>query len=145
MIKKLLSKIINRKVITMFIIAVQMAWCIVLVYNTAVIYPIINTLFYAIGLGVVVYIINRDTNPSYKIAWILPIMAFPLFGVLISRFMSDALILSLSGVGSILIFAVGVNLIRPKTIKVGNFLPALLVPILYQLIIYLFGLWGITW
>ena len=70
---------------------------------------------------------------------------FTLFGVLISGFMSDALILSLSGIGSILIFAVGVNLIKPKTIRVGNFLPALLVPILYQLIIYLFGLWGITW
>lgn len=70
---------------------------------------------------------------------------FTVFGVLISGFMSDALISSLSGIGSILIFAVGVNLIRPKTIRVGNFLPALLVPVFYQLLISLFALWGIAW
>ena len=81
--KKLLSKIINRKVITMLLIAVQMAWGVSLIYNTALIFPILNTVFHGIGLCVVVYIISRDTNPSYKIAWILPIMAFPLFGVLI--------------------------------------------------------------
>ena len=81
--KKLLNKIINRKVITMLIIAIQMAWGISLVYNTALIFPILNTVFYSLGLCVVIYIINRDTNPSYKIAWIVPIMVFPLFGVLI--------------------------------------------------------------
>lgn len=81
--KKLLNKIINRKVITMLLIAVQMAWGIGLVYNTAIIFPILNTVFHIVGLCVVIYIISRDTNPSYKIAWILPIMAFPLFGVLI--------------------------------------------------------------
>lgn len=70
---------------------------------------------------------------------------FTLFGVLISGFMSDALIASFSGIGSILIFAVGINLIWPKKIRVGNFLPALLVPVLYQLVIYIFGLWGIVW
>lgn len=70
---------------------------------------------------------------------------FTVFGVLISGFMSDTLISSLSGIGSILIFAVGVNLIRPKTIRVGNFLPALVVPVLYQLVIYLLGLCGIVW
>lgn len=70
---------------------------------------------------------------------------FTIFGVLISEFMSPALISSLSGIGSILIFAVGVNLIRPKTVRVGNFLPALLVPVLYQLLISLLAIWGITW
>jgi len=57
-----------------------------------------------------------------------------LFGVFIADFMNDALILNLSGVGSVLIFAVGLNLIRPKTIKVGNLLPALLIPVIYELL-----------
>lgn len=56
------------------------------------------------------------------------------FGVFIADFMNDALIMNLSGVGSVLIFAVGLNLIRPKSIKVGNLLPALLIPVIYELI-----------
>lgn len=62
---------------------------------------------------------------------------FTVFGVFISDFMSDTLIMTLSGVGSVLIFAVGVNLLRPKTVRVGNFLPALLVPVIYEAIQYI--------
>ena len=62
---------------------------------------------------------------------------FTVFGVFIADFISDALILTLSGVGSVLIFAVGVNLLRPKTVRVGNFLPALLVPVLYEAVKYI--------
>ena len=81
--KNLLHKIINRKVITALLIAVQIAWCISLIYNTALIYPILNTFFYVVGISVVIYIISKDSNPSYKLAWILPIMVFPVFGVVI--------------------------------------------------------------
>ncbi len=59
---------------------------------------------------------------------------FTVFGSFIARFMTDALITSLSGIGSILIFAVGLNLIFPNKIRVGNFLPALLVPVIYEVI-----------
>ena len=62
---------------------------------------------------------------------------FTVFGVFISDFMSDALISTLSGVGSILIFAVGVNLLWPKKIRVGNLLPALLVPVIWEAVQYI--------
>ena len=52
-----------------------------------------------------------------------------LFGAVIS----DALIETLSFVGSALIFCVGVNLVREKTFRVANMLPALLIPIVYEL------------
>ncbi len=81
--KKLLSKIINRKVLTMLVIAVQIGWGIGLIYGTALIFPVLNTSFHLIGLCVIIYIINRESNPAYKIAWIVPITIFPLFGVLI--------------------------------------------------------------
>jgi cardiolipin synthase len=81
--KKLLKKIINRKVITSLVILIQMFWCASLIYNTSLIFPVLNSFFYALGLCVVVYIINKDSNPSYKLAWILPIMMFPIFGVTI--------------------------------------------------------------
>lgn len=52
-----------------------------------------------------------------------------LFGAIIS----DVLIEELSFVGSALIFCVGVNLVREKTFRVGNMLPALLIPVFWEL------------
>jgi len=60
-----------------------------------------------------------------------------LFAVWIAHFMSDGLITNLSGIGSVLIFAVGLNLLFPKKIRVGNLLPALLIPVIYEGILYL--------
>jgi uncharacterized membrane protein YqgA involved in biofilm formation len=53
---------------------------------------------------------------------------------LIGGFFTDSIISNLSLVGSVLIFGVGVNLVFGKKLKVGNMLPALLVPILYGIL-----------
>ena len=52
-----------------------------------------------------------------------------LFGAVIQ----DGLIEQLSFVGSALIFCVGINLVREKTFKVANMLPALLIPVFWEL------------
>lgn len=44
---------------------------------------------------------------------------------------TDELILELSAVGGIMIIAIGLNILQLKKIKIGNMLPALLVPIVY--------------
>lgn len=54
----------------------------------------------------------------------------------IAPYFNDALIMNLSYVGSVLIFGVGINLLFGKQIRIGNVLPALLVPIAYS---FLFG------
>ena len=54
----------------------------------------------------------------------------------IEPFLSDRLIRNLSFVGSILIFAIGINMIFGKKIKTGILLPAILVPIAYEIIQY---------
>jgi len=54
--------------------------------------------------------------------------------VLISPFLSTILISELSYIGSALIFGVGINICFGKKIKVGNLLPALLVPVVYEMI-----------
>lgn len=59
---------------------------------------------------------------------------FTVFGVFIADFMSASLVAMFSGIGSILIFAVGANVLWGRTIKVGNLLPALLVPVAYEAI-----------
>lgn len=45
----------------------------------------------------------------------------------VATFLTEGVLLNLSFVGSILIFCVGVNLVMPKTFKVANMLPAVLV------------------
>lgn len=56
-----------------------------------------------------------------------------LLAVFIAPYMSDAMISEMSMVGSVLIFGVGINLIWPKKLHIGNMLPALLVPVIYEL------------
>ena len=56
-----------------------------------------------------------------------------LIAVLFGSVISDGLIAELSFVGSTLIFCVGVNLIREKTFRVANMLPALLVPMVVEI------------
>ena len=59
---------------------------------------------------------------------------FTIFGAFIAGFMSESLIAMISGIGSILIFAVGANVLWGRKIKVGNLIPALLIPSAYELI-----------
>ncbi|MCI7596103.1 MAG: DUF554 domain-containing protein [Lachnospiraceae bacterium] len=53
----------------------------------------------------------------------------------VGSFLSEAMIQDLSFVGSALIFCVGINLCFGKRFPVGNFLPALLIPIAYGILI----------
>lgn len=61
-------------------------------------------------------------------------MGITLLGTLISGYLSEAIISNMSFIGSVLIFLVGVNLLWGKQIRVGNLLPALLIPIIYGLL-----------
>ena len=49
-------------------------------YNYFIFFYIICSIF---SLLMVLHIINSRANPGYKIAWIIPIMAFPIFGLLL--------------------------------------------------------------
>ena len=66
--------------------------------------------------------------------------ALPLFvyqgGItLLARFirpwLTDELISQLSCIGSVLIFAIGFNLMFDKKVKVGNLLPAIFLPVVF--------------
>lgn len=54
--------------------------------------------------------------------------------VLISPYLTNTLISELSYIGSALIFGVGINISFGKKFKVGNLLPAILVPVFYELV-----------
>lgn len=48
--------------------------------------------------------------------------------------LTDPVIADMSGVGGILIMAIGLNILELKTIRVGNMLPAIFVPVIYALV-----------
>lgn len=50
------------------------------------------------------------------------------------HFMPQTMVSDLSLVGSVLIFCIGINMLLGKKIRVGNMLPALLVPVIYGII-----------
>ncbi len=56
----------------------------------------------------------------------------------IEPYLSEQMITNLSLIGSVLIFGIGINMVFGKKIKCGNLLPAVLVPIIYELVIGLF-------
>ncbi len=60
------------------------------------------------------------------------------FAVVIEPYLTDIMISQVSMVGSVLILGIGINLVFGKTVKIGNFLPALLIPVIYQLIVGIF-------
>ena len=65
--------------------------------------------------------------------------AITLIAALFGAVIRDSLIETLSFVGSALIFCVGVNLVKEKTFRVANMLPALLIPILWEIWCVLFS------
>ncbi|PHS35573.1 MAG: hypothetical protein COA82_03835 [Alkaliphilus sp.] len=57
-----------------------------------------------------------------------------LFASLIGGLLTEAVILEMSAIGGILIMGISINILEIKKISVGNMLPAMFIPILYQII-----------
>ena len=64
--------------------------------------------------------------------------ALTIFAHFVGNLFSDVLISNLSYIGSALIFCVGINVAFGKKFRVGNMLPALLIPIVYEVILQIF-------
>ena len=61
-----------------------------------------------------------------------------LLAVVAAPFFSDAVVMQMSLVGSILIISIGFNMLKISKIKTGNLLPAIFIPVAYQLILSIF-------
>lgn len=88
-------------------------------------------------LDLVIVAILASTYGVGAVFSALPIFVYQgiitLIAALFGAVISDRLIAELSFVGNALIFCVGVNLVKEKTFRVANMLPALLIPILVEL------------
>lgn len=81
--------VINRIVITVLLILVQVGWFIFALEKLAGYSRWVGTAFTVLSVLIVLYIIGKDDNSAYKIGWIVLIMALPLFGGLLYLFFGD--------------------------------------------------------
>ena len=96
--KKILKKVLqNRLVAFGLILAVELVWLVIFVTRLASYSTMISVIFTVISLLAVLWIINRDDNPAYKVAWIILIMALPILGGLFSILLMDYVVGPLLG------------------------------------------------
>ncbi len=98
-----------------------------------------STLFVKSALDFAIIIIFASTLGVGTIFSAVPLGlyqgAITVFAGVISPYLSDTLVSNLNLVGSAMIFAIGVNLAFGKKFKVGNILPGLLIPVIYEIIL----------
>lgn len=58
----------------------------------------------------------------------------------LKTFLTDAMITEISGIGGVLIMAIGLNMLKITKIKVGNMLPAIFLPFIYYFVQKALGL-----
>lgn len=83
---KLLKLLTNKIVIFGLLIVVQLAWFLSFWLWLSQYSIAIHFIFSVISLLVVIYLINKDDSPSYKIGWIIVVMALPILGGLLYLF-----------------------------------------------------------
>lgn len=78
--KKLLSIFTSRLFVVAVLIILQLVFMMSLVYQAGVLNRKINFFFLILSYLMVVYIINKEGNPSFKVAWCIIILVLPVFG-----------------------------------------------------------------
>lgn len=80
LINNILHFIFGRIFITGILLVIQALVLITTILKLGEHYVYMYLLFSILSLIAVLFIINKRDNPSYKLAWIIPIMVFPIFG-----------------------------------------------------------------
>ena len=80
---KFLKIFLNRIFIFSICIFLQMIWIIFAGRELWTHYSWIHPLMYIISFLVVLGLVSKDENPSYKTVWIIVILLFPMFGGLL--------------------------------------------------------------
>ena len=98
----------------------------------------VSTLFAKSVLDFVIVMVFASTLGVGVTFSALPLLIYQgsitLFASFLKSFLSPIVIANLSFIGSVLIFAVGINLCFNKKIKIANLLPAMIIPFLFNAI-----------
>lgn len=80
LIVRLKKILFSRVIIVSSLIMVQLLILLLFVLRLSQYFAVMYAIFLMISLLALLYIANKNLNTSYKLAWIIPILLFPLFG-----------------------------------------------------------------
>ena len=79
-ILKLREWLFSRVVVVGLLIVIQIALLTLAVLRLSRYFAVFYGIFMLLSVIMTLAVIDKEENPSYKLAWVIPIMAFPLFG-----------------------------------------------------------------
>lgn len=79
----------NRVLITVILLLVQIYWLFLLLIRLINYSTVISLMFTILSISIVLFLVKKDENANYKIAWIVLVMVLPLFGGLLYVFLGD--------------------------------------------------------
>lgn len=82
-INEVLKILFSRMIIVGLLILFQLIIIALFIVKLSELFIYLYTIFEVLGIIVVVYILSRKDNPSYKLAWIIPVLVVPVFGSLL--------------------------------------------------------------
>ena len=77
---KFFSRVLNRAIITVLLVALQIAWLLWAFWSFTAGRVWINGLLNGLSIFIVLYLVRKDENSAYKIGWIALIGILPLLG-----------------------------------------------------------------
>ena len=84
--RKIFKYLTHRMAIVSLLILLQIVWIALLFIRFTSYSQMISIAFRVLSMLVVLYIIRRNDNPAVKLAWIVVILMFPIFGGLLYLF-----------------------------------------------------------
>jgi cardiolipin synthase len=83
---RFLRFIFSRKIITILLMLIQAAALLFALIFLQSKFAVVYVTLIALSFIIVYYIINKNFNPAFKLAWVIPILLFPIFGGLVYVF-----------------------------------------------------------
>lgn len=80
--KKIKKFLLGRATVMLLGVMLQLGWILLFIQRYSMRYSFIGTLIDIVALYVALVIVNKNSNPSYKLIWMVVILAVPLVGVL---------------------------------------------------------------
>lgn len=81
--KKIIDIISSRLFVTIAAVLMQLIWIFAMVWGLGAFSTHVSTVIRILSVIMVLWLVNKKINPSYKLAWTILILAVPVFGVII--------------------------------------------------------------
>jgi len=81
--KKLIHLMFNRVFVIAVALLLQLGWMAVLIWNVSAISIHVSRIITVLSILLVLWIVNKKINPSYKLTWTILILVIPFFGIMI--------------------------------------------------------------